>query len=161
MMMLNSVLVRVFHDKTFTNERETLFDALLELSHHINNKDVYILLSKNIEYLSADIEEKSSKFFDELLQKLSNTKKKLYDFGDIYALSGLIKCFGISSYKEKKIDEIIKKNMEKKSSVEDKQNAMYTIKIFFETMKKLYEPYFVEIFAEISTMISNREKKSS
>ena len=159
MMMLNSVLVRIFHDKTFTKERETLFDALLELSHHIDNKDVFILLSKNIEYLSADIEEKSSKVFDELLQKLSNTKKKLYDFGDIYALSGLIKCFGISSYKEKKIDEIIKKNMEKKSSIEDKQNAMYTIKIFFETMKKLYEPYFVEIFAEISTMISNREKK--
>ena len=159
MMMLNSVLVRIFHDKTFTKERETLFDVLLELGHHIDNKDIFNLLSKNIEYLSADIQEKSSKVFDELIQKLSNTKKQLYNFGDIYALSGLIKCFGISSYKEKKIDEIIKKNMEKKSSVEDKQNAMYTIKIFFETMKKLYEPYFVEIFEEISTMISNREKK--
>ena len=159
MMMLNSVLVRIFHDKTFNNERETLFDVLLELGHHIDNKDIFNLLSKNIEYLSADIQEKSSKVFDELIQKLSTTKKQLYNFGDIYALSGLIKCFGISSYKEKKIDEIIKKNMEKKSSVEDKQNAMYTIKIFFETMKKLYEPYFVEIFEEISTMISNREKK--
>ena len=159
MMMLNSVLVRIFHDKTFTKERETLFDVLLELGHHIDNKDIFNLLSKNIEYLSADIEEKSSKIFDELIEKLSNTKNKLYNFGDIYALSGLIKCFGISSYKEKKIDEIIKKNMEKKSSVEEKQNSMYTIKIFFETMKKLYEPYFVEIFEEISTMISNREKK--
>ena len=48
--------------------------------------------------------------------------------------------------------------MAKKSSVEDKQNAMYTIKIFFETMKKLYEPYFVEIFDSISAMIANREK---
>ena len=114
MMMLNSVLVRIFHDKTFTKERETLFDALLELSHHIDNKDVFILLSKNIEYLSADIEEKSSKVFDELLQRLLNTKKKLYDFGDIYVLSGLIKCFCISSYKEKKIDEIIKKKYGKK-----------------------------------------------
>ena len=159
MMMLNSVLIRIFHDKTFTKERETLFDVLIELGHHINNKDIFNLLSKNIEYLSADIEEKSSKVFDELIQKLANTKNELFNFGDIYALSGLIKCFGISSYKDKKIDEIIKKNMEKKSSVEDKQNAMYTIKIFFETMKKLYEPYFVEIFEEISTMISNREKR--
>ena len=159
MMMLNSVLVRIFHDKTFTKERETLFDVLLELGHHIDNKDIFVLLSKNIEYLSADIQEKSSKVFDELIEKLSNTKKKLYNFGDIYALSGLIKCFGITTYKEKKIDEIIKANMTKKSSVEDKQNAMYTIKIFFETMGKLYEPYFVEIFEEISTMISNREKK--
>ena len=159
MMMLNSVLVRIFHDNAFTKERETLFDVLIELGHHINNKDIFVLLSKNIEYLSADIQEKSTKVFDEIIEKLSNTKKKLYNFGDIYALSGLIKCFGISSYKEKKIDEIIKKNMEKKSSIEDKQNAMYTIKIFFETMGKLYEPYFVEIFEEISTMISNREKK--
>ena len=159
MMMLNSVLVRIFHDKTFNSEREIIFDVLLELGHHINNKDIFNLLSKNIEYLSADIQEKSSKVFDELIQKMINTKKQLYNFGDIYALSGLIKCFGISSYKEKKIDEIIKKNMEKKSSVEDKQNAMYTIKIFFETMKKLYEPYFVEIFEQISAMISNREKR--
>ena len=69
MMMLNSVLVRIFHDKTFNNERETLFDVLLELGHHIDNKDIFNLLSKNIEYLSADIQEKSSKVFDELIQQ--------------------------------------------------------------------------------------------
>ena len=158
MMMLHSVLVRILHDKTFTKEREILFDVLLSLSQKLDDKDVFMLLSKNIEYLAADIPEKSLKIFDELIQKLSSTKKKLYNFGDIYSLSGLIKCFGISSYKEKKIDEIIKLNMAKKSSVEDKQNAMYTIKIFFETMKKLYEPYFVEIFDSISAMIANREK---
>ena len=159
MMMLNSVLVRIFHDKTFTKERETIFDELVNLSNKINNKDVFVLLSKNIEYLSADIPEKSQQKFDEILEKLSKTKKKLYNFGEIYCLSGFIKCFGIHSYKQKKIDEIILKNMEKKSSIEDKQNSMYMIKIFFETMGKLYEPYFVEIFEQISQMITNREKK--
>ena len=159
MMMLHSVLVRIFHDKTFTKEREILFDVLLSLGQKLDDKDVFILLSKNIEYLAADIPEKSSKTFDEIIQKISSTQKELCNFGDIYSLSGLIKCFGISSYKEKKIDEIIKEKMAKKSSVEDKQNAMYIIKIFFETMKKLYEPYFVEIFDLISAMIANREKK--
>ena len=159
MMMLHSVLVRIFHDETFTKEREILFDVLLSLSQKLDNKDVFILLSKNIEYLAADIPEKSTKKFDELIQKISSINKQLVNFGDIYSLSGLIKCFGISSYKEKKIDEMIKLKMSKKSSVEDKQNAMYIIKIFFETMKKLYEPYFVEIFDSISAMISHREKK--
>ena len=158
MMMLHSVLVRILHDKTFTKEREILFDVLLSLSQKLDNKDVFILLSKNIEYLASDIPEKSSKTFDELIQKIISTEKKLINFGDIYCLSGIIKCFGISSYKEKKLDEIIKQRMSKKSSVEDKQNAMYIIKIFFETMKKLYEPYFVEIFDSISMMIANREK---
>ena len=159
MMMLHSVLVRIFHDEIFTKEREILFDVLLNLSQKLDNKDVFILLSKNIEYLAADIPEKSSKIFDELIQRISSIENKICNFGDIYSLSGLIKCFGISSYKEKKIDELIKLKMAKKSSVEDKQNAMYIIKIFFETMKKLYEPYFVEIFDLISAMIANREKK--
>ena len=158
LMMLHSVLVRIFHDKTFTKEREILFDVLLSLSQKLDNKDVFILFSKNIEYLAADIPEKSSKIFDEIIEKITNTNDTLINFGDIYSLSGLIRCFGISSYKEKKLDEIIKTKMAKKSSIKDKQNAMYIIKIFFETMKKLYEPYFVEIFDSISAMIANRDK---
>ena len=100
--MLHSVLVRILHDKTFTKEREILFDVLLSLSQKLDNKDVFILLSKNIEYLASDIPEKSSKTFDEIIQKIVSTKKELVNFGDIYCLSGIIKCFGISSYKEKK-----------------------------------------------------------
>ena len=92
MMMLHSVLVRIFHDETFTKEREILFDVLLSLSQKLDNKDVFILLSKNIEYLAADIPEKSIKKFDELIQKISSINKQLVNFGDIYSLSGLI-CF--------------------------------------------------------------------
>ena len=83
MMMLHSVLVRIFHDETFTKEREILFDVLLSLSQKLDNKDVFILLSKNIDYLAADIPEKSTKKFDELIQKISSINKQLVNFGDI------------------------------------------------------------------------------
>ena len=157
LMMLNSLLVRTLHDSKFNQKKETLFDPLLSLARKIKRKDILYLLFKNFEYISSDIQNKSQKVFTEILNKIKGLNGELVNFGDIYALSGLIKCFGISSYKTNKIDEIILKNMEKKSPLENKQNSMYMINIFFETMKKLYEPYFVELFDKICELIADRE----
>ena len=157
LMMLNSILVRTLHDNKFNQKKETLFESLLSLARKIEDRSILYLLFKNFEYISSDIQNKTQKTFNEILNTIKGLDGKLVNIGELYALSGLIKCFGISSYKENKIDEIILKNMDKKSKLENKQNSMYMINIFFETMKKLYEPYFVEIFKQICELIADRE----
>ncbi len=159
LMMLNSLLVRILHDEQFNEKKSILFDTLLSMARKMENREILYLLFRNFEYISSDIKEKTEKIFEELIEKIKNLKDNLVNFGDLYCLSGLIKCFGISLYKEKQINEIIIKNIDKKSSINEKINGMYIINIFFETLKKLYEPYFVEIFTEICDLITNKENK--
>ena len=159
LMMLNSLLVRILHDEQFNEKKSILFDTLLSMARKMENREILYLLFRNFEYISSDIKEKTEKIFEELIEKIKNLKDNLVNFGDLYCLSGLIKCFGISLYKEKQINEIIIKNIDKKSSINEKINGMYIINIFFETLKKLYEPYFVENFTQICDLITNKENK--
>ena len=158
LMMLNSLLVRILHDEQFNEKKSILFDTLLSIARKMENREILYLLFRNFEYISSDIKEKTEKIFEELIDKIKNLKDNLVNFGDLYCLSGLIKCFGISIYKEK-INDIIIEKINKNSSINEKINGMYMINIFFETLKKLYEPYFVENFTEICDLITNRENK--
>ena len=159
LMMCYSILVRTLHEEKYKSTKQTLFQTLLQMARKITNKEILYLLFQNFEYICSDIGDHAQKEFKAILDKLTTTNKTLINFGDVYALSGMIKCFGIASYKANKINELILNNMKKESPIENKQNAMYMISIFFETMKKLYEPFFVDMFDNICLMIADRESK--
>ena len=159
LMMLNSILVRTLHDNKFNEKKSQLFDTLYKFSKKIKNKEILYLLYRNIEYISSDIEETSKKLFENILKYISELSSELVNFGEIYTLSGLIKCFGIKTYKSYNLDKYIINLISKDSTVLQKQSGMYIISILFDCLKKLYEPYFVEIFSVISDLISNKDNK--
>ncbi len=159
LMMLNSLLVRILHEEQFNEKKSILFDTLLSMARKMENREILYLLFRNFEYISSDISEKTKKIFEELITKIKDLKENIVNLGDLYCLSGLIKCFGISLYKEKEINDIILKNIDSKSSINEKINGIYMINILFETLKKLYEPYFVENFTQICDLITNKDNK--
>jgi len=159
LMMLNSILINTVDNLHVKNQKESLYDSLYSLAVKLTSTEVLCHVSSCYQYLALNNKSKSEILYKKILENFRNSKDKLMNLGELYILSGLVKCFGIRVYREDKIEEIILDNMKKNKLITEKQNAIILIRVFSETLKKLYEPYLVSVFDQICELIADREEK--
>jgi hypothetical protein len=109
--------------------------------------------------LSKENTKKSEKLLQEIINEFKGETKDNFNKGKAFILASLVKFFGISTFKTMKIYDAIIENMKKHKNIVEKQNAMLLIKVFSFSLRKLFEPYLVEIFDKICELITDREEK--
>lgn len=110
-------------------------------------------------YLSKENQEKSKTLLSKILEEFKKENVNIFNSGKCFILASLVKFFGISTFKTANIYEAAIENMKKPKSIIEKQNAMLLIKVFSFSLKKLFEPYLVELFDKICELITDREEK--
>lgn len=129
------------------------------MSTKINDYDILLLIGISFLYLSKENQEKSKTLLSKILQEFKNETKELFNPGKCFILASLVKFFGISSFKSSNIYDAVLENMKKPKSIIEKQNSMLLIKVFSFSLKKLFEPYLVELFDKICELITDREEQ--
>lgn len=167
LMLLNSILKKNEKNKDSIIKKQTsesLYESLKILSDKLSNiphnNEALVLVSSCYQYLAKENILKSEALLKKFLENCTTEgKNKFLGVGEMYVVAGIVKCFGISSYKTYKIDEIIKENMKKNKTIYEKQNSVVLIRVFSETLKKLFEPYLVANFDQICELIADRDDK--
>jgi hypothetical protein len=162
MMTLNSILRKNDdYEKTIIKKStsETLFNSLLTLAEKLTGTDILCLIAICFQYLAKDNQEKSTEIINSTITKFKTENKSLFNVGQLYVMAGLIKFFGINTYKVYNIHEMILENMKKNKSSVEKQNAIILVKVLSDAQKRLYEPYLVSIFDNICELIADRDDK--
>lgn len=136
-----------------------LYTSLRSLAQKITNEDALCLVASCFQYLASDSRDKSDVLLKKLIEEFKQETKKACSLGDLYIIAGLIKYFGVTTYRTLKVDEIISESMQKNKSTFEKQNALTLVKVLSQTLKKLYEPYLVRLFDKLCEMIADREDK--
>lgn len=123
----------------------------------VQNQEVLYIVSNCFQFLAKINEETSKTLMENICNNFRNSGKNIFQIGQIYILTGLIKYFGIKQYRLHKIDEFLKENLKKNKSTQEKKNCLNAIRILSFSLKKIFEPYLLSLFDMICEAITDRE----
>ncbi|KAI1761965.1 translational activator GCN1 [Hypoxylon sp. FL1150] len=95
--------------------------------------------------------DKSSKYFDQLLDTLLNSKKYAEKRGAAYGLAGLIQGRGISSLREYRILISLKSATENRKESQQREGAFLGFELLATVLGRLFEPYVIQIVPQLLT----------
>ncbi|KAJ3555823.1 hypothetical protein NPX13_g10278 [Xylaria arbuscula] len=115
--------------------------------------------SETVQYAVADClpplvrtcGDKSSKYFDQLLETLLASKNYAAKRGAAYGLAGLIRGRGISVLREYRILVTLKSATENKKEPQQREGAFIAFELVPTILGRLFEPYVIQIVPQLLT----------
>lgn len=115
--------------------------------------------SETVQYAVADClpplvrtcGDKSSKYFDQLLETLLSSKNYAAKRGAAYGLAGLIRGRGISVLREYRILLTLKSATENKKEPQQREGAFIAFELLSTILGRLFEPYVIQIVPQLLT----------
>ncbi|KAI1148852.1 armadillo-type protein [Nemania diffusa] len=115
--------------------------------------------SETVQYAVADClpplvrtcGDKSSKYFEQLLETLLVSKNYAAKRGAAYGLAGLIRGRGISVLREYRILITLKSATENKKEPQQREGAFIAFELFPTILGRLFEPYVIQIVPQLLT----------
>ncbi|PFH62979.1 hypothetical protein XA68_10730 [Ophiocordyceps unilateralis] len=89
--------------------------------------------------------DKSSKYFDQVMDSLLNSKKYATQRGAAYGLAGLVLGRGISTLRDYRITSTLKGAMENKKDANQREAALLAFELLSTILGRLFEPYVIQI----------------
>lgn len=99
--------------------------------------------------------DKSSKYFDQVLETLLSSKKYAEQRGAAYGLAGLVLGRGITSLKDYRIMSTLKAANENKKEVNQREGALLAYELLSTILGRLFEPYVLQIVPQLLTGFSD------
>ncbi|KAK0644362.1 armadillo-type protein [Cercophora newfieldiana] len=93
--------------------------------------------------------DKSSKYFDRILDTLLTSKKYAEQRGAAYGLAGLVLGRGINVLKEYRIVITLKSALENKKEINQREAAMLAFELLSTILGRLFEPYVIQIVPQL------------
>ncbi|KAF7553366.1 hypothetical protein G7046_g7118 [Stylonectria norvegica] len=141
------------------------------LARHLNASDPKIPIvidrlvatlstpSETVQYAIAEClppliracEDKSSKYFSQILETLLTSKNYATQRGSAYGLAGLVMGRGISSLREYRIISSLKGAMENKKDSHQREASLVAYELLSTMLGRLFEPYVIEIVPQLLT----------
>ncbi|KAI0526721.1 armadillo-type protein [Xylaria bambusicola] len=115
--------------------------------------------SETVQYAVADClpplvrtcGDKSSKYFDQLMETLLTSKNYAAKRGAAYGLAGLIRGRGISVLREYRILVSLKSATENKKESQQREGAFIAFELLPTILGRLFEPYVIQIVPQLLT----------
>ncbi|KAL7623573.1 translational activator of GCN4 [Parahypoxylon ruwenzoriense] len=95
--------------------------------------------------------DKSSKYFDQLLDTLLTSKKYAEKRGAAYGLAGLVQGRGISTLREYRIIITLKSATENRKEPQQREGAFLAFELLALILGRLFEPYVIQIVPQLLT----------
>jgi hypothetical protein len=95
--------------------------------------------------------DKSSKYFDQMLEILMTSKKYPEQRGAAYGLAGLVYGRGIGVLKEYRILIQLSSMLENKKEIHQRESAMLAYELLATILGRLFEPYVIQIVPQLLT----------
>ncbi|PHH78429.1 hypothetical protein CDD82_3049 [Ophiocordyceps australis] len=95
--------------------------------------------------------DKSSTYFDRVLDELLNSKKYAMQRGAAYGLAGLVLGRGISALREYRIITTLKSAMDNKKEAHQREAALLAFELLSTVLGRLSEPYVIQIMPQLLT----------
>ncbi|RCI08649.1 hypothetical protein L249_4795 [Ophiocordyceps polyrhachis-furcata BCC 54312] len=95
--------------------------------------------------------DESSKYFDQVMDQLLNSKKYAAQRGAAYGLAGLVLGRGISTLRDYRIMSTLKGAMDNKKDANQREAALLAFELFSTILGRLFEPYVIQI---VPTLLS-------
>ncbi|KAI0813480.1 armadillo-type protein [Xylaria sp. FL0064] len=95
--------------------------------------------------------DKSSKYFDQVLETLLSSKNYAAKRGAAYGLAGLIRGRGISVLREYRILVTLKSATENKKEPQQREGAFIAFELLPTILGRLFEPYVIQIVPQLLT----------
>lgn len=95
--------------------------------------------------------DKSSKYFDQVLETLLTSKKYAEQRGAAYGLAGLVLGRGITSLKDYRIMSTLKGATENKKEINQREAALLAYELLSTILGRLFEPYVIQIVPQLLT----------
>jgi len=95
--------------------------------------------------------DKSSKYFDEVLETMLASKKYPEQRGAAYGLAGLVLGRGISALREYRIMITLNSALENKKEIHQRESAMLAYELLATVLGRLFEPYVIQIVPQLLT----------
>ncbi|KAF4121008.1 Parkin co-regulated protein [Geosmithia morbida] len=93
--------------------------------------------------------DKSSKYFDHVMNELLNSQKYATQRGAAYGLAGLTLGRGIASLREYRILSSLKGALENKKDAHQREAAFLAFELFATILGRLFEPYVIQIVPQL------------
>ncbi|KAL3953039.1 hypothetical protein ACCO45_012982 [Purpureocillium lilacinum] len=93
--------------------------------------------------------DKSSKYFDQVMDELLNSKKYASQRGAAYGLAGLVLGRGISSLRDYRILQTLKGAMDNKKDAHQREAALLAFELLSTILGRLFEPYAIQIMPQL------------
>jgi hypothetical protein len=93
--------------------------------------------------------DKSSKYFDQVLETMLTTKKYPEQRGAAYGLAGLVLGRGINVLREYRIMITLNSALENKKEVNQRESAMLAYELLSTVLGRLFEPYVIQIVPQL------------
>lgn len=115
--------------------------------------------SETVQYAVADClpplvrtcGDKSSKYFDQVLETLLTSKKYAEQRGAAYGLAGLVRGRGITSLKDYRIMSTLKGASENKKETNQREASLLAYELLSTILGRLFEPYVIQIVPQLLT----------
>ncbi|KAK7746284.1 translational activator of GCN4 [Cytospora paraplurivora] len=95
--------------------------------------------------------DKSSKYFDQVLETLLTSKKYAEQRGAAYGLAGLVLGRGITSLKDYRIMSTLRGACENKKETNQREAALLAFELLSTILGRLFEPYVIQIVPQLLT----------
>ncbi|KAI1079818.1 translational activator GCN1 [Whalleya microplaca] len=95
--------------------------------------------------------DKSTKYFDQLLDTLLNSKKYAEKRGAAYGLAGLVLGRGISVLREYRIIITLRSATENRKEAQQREGAFLAFELLATVLGRLFEPYVIQIVPQLLT----------
>lgn len=95
--------------------------------------------------------DKSSKYFDQVLETLLTSKKYAEQRGAAYGLAGLVLGRGITSLKDYRIMSTLKGASENKKEINQREASLLAYELLSTILGRLFEPYVIQIVPQLLT----------
>ncbi|KAI0376886.1 translational activator GCN1 [Hypomontagnella monticulosa] len=93
--------------------------------------------------------DKSSKYFDQLIDTLLTSKKYAEKRGAAYGLAGLVQGRGISALREYRILLTLRSAAENKKETQQREGAFLAFELLATILGRLFEPYVIQIVPQL------------
>ncbi|KAI1455584.1 translational activator GCN1 [Annulohypoxylon moriforme] len=93
--------------------------------------------------------DKSSKYFDQLIDTLLNSKKYAEKRGAAYGLAGLVQGRGISVLREYRILITLKSATENRKEPQQREGAFLAFELLASILGRVFEPYVIQIVPQL------------
>lgn len=113
--------------------------------------------SETVQYAIADClpplvracADRSSQYFDRVLDELLNSKKYAEQRGAAYGLAGLVLGRGINSLREYRLMSSLKSAMDNKKEAHQREAALLAFELLSTILGRLFEPYVIQIVPQL------------
>ena len=95
--------------------------------------------------------DKSSKYFDEVLETMLTSKKYPEQRGAAYGLAGLVLGRGINTLREYRIMISLNSALDNKKEIHQRESAMLAYELLATVLGRLFEPYVIQVVPQLLT----------